>query len=67
MNQLLDLKLDLEHKDITYSEIQNEQEAQLITLHSFRVEEETLRLKSCNLWLESSEKNVAFFHKQFRD
>jgi hypothetical protein len=65
-NQLLDLQLDLEQKDITYSEIQNEQEAQLITLRSFRVEEESLRLKSRNLWLESGDKNSAFFHKQIR-
>jgi hypothetical protein len=65
-NQLLDLQLDLELKDITYSEIQNEKESQLITLHSFTVEEESLRLKSRNLWLESGDKNSAFFYKQIR-
>jgi hypothetical protein len=65
-NQLLDLQLDLEHKYITYSTIQKEKEAKLITLRSFKVEEESLRLKSRNLWLESGDKNLTFFHKQIR-
>lgn len=66
IKQLLDLQLDMELQDITCSEIQNEQELQLNTIRSFRVEEESLRLKSRNLWLVSGDKNSAFFHKQIQ-
>jgi hypothetical protein len=53
-------------QDITSSEIHNEQEHQISTLRTFREEEESLRLKSRNLWLVSGDKNTAFFHKQIR-
>jgi len=55
--QLLDLQMDMDLQDIIYSEIQNEQELQINTLFSFRKEEESLRLKSHNLWLVSGDKN----------
>jgi hypothetical protein len=66
INQLLDLQLDLDLKDISHFEIQKEKEAQLKTLHSFRMDEESLRLEYCNLWLEVGDKKISFFHKQIR-
>jgi len=64
--QLLDLQMGLEMQDITSAKIHSEQEHQISTLQTFKEEKEYLRLKSCNLWLASGDKNTAFFHKQIR-
>ena len=64
IQQLHDFQMGLELQGITCSEIQIEQEHQISNFRSFREEEESLRLKSHNLWLVSRDKNSAFFHKQ---
>ena len=48
-NQLLDMEMEMVYKEITSSEIQKEQVAQLISFCSFRQEEEHWRLKSRSL------------------
>ena len=64
--ELSALQFELENSDITTSHIALEQLAQHNTYHSFRKEEEHLRMKSRSLWLKVRDKNTSFFHRQCR-
>eukprot|EP00253_Pinus_taeda_P003653 PITA_03653 len=66
VQQLADLQLEMEGKDITMQQLEKEQVAQLTSFSSFRKEEEIWRFKSRSLWLKAGDRNIAFFHKQFR-
>ena len=55
-------KMDLE--EITYEIIAQEKALNLGILKVARQEEETLRIKSRQLWLKGGDKNTEYFHKQ---
>lgn len=65
-NQLEELQLGLEEKDISPMDLDNEKSAQRKAYSSFRNEEEYWRLKSCSLWLKAGDKNTTYFHRQYR-
>ena len=54
----------MEDSDISNSLLLSEKLAQANSFHSFRREEENLRLKSRSLWLQAGDKNSAYFHRQ---
>ena len=56
----------MENSDISNSLLLSEKLAQANSFHSFRREEENLRLKSRSLWLQAGDKNSAYFHRQCR-
>ena len=60
---LAKIQLGMEESDITKSHLDIEQAAQLNSFLSFRQEEEHLCLKSRSVWLQSGDKNTAFFHR----
>ena len=66
VSDLASIQFELEDKVISTSHLALEKSAQLIASQSFRLEEENLRLKSRCLWLNSRDKNTAFFHRQCR-
>ena len=63
---LENLQMEFEKKDVTRTDLEEEQAAQAKTFLSFRQEEEFLRLKSRCLWLKESDQNTSYFHKQCR-
>ena len=58
--------MEFEKKDITRTDLEEEQEAQAKTFLSFCQEEEFLRLKYCSLWLKAGDRNTSYFHRQCR-
>ena len=66
VQQLGKLQSEMEIKEIVNSDLEKEQAIQSKTYHSFRIEEEYWRLKSCCLWLESEDRNTSYFHRQFK-
>ena len=67
VQELYDIQLKMEDVEITKVQLSLEQSAQIKTFHSYRQEEEYLRLKSQSLWLLASDKNNSFFHHQCRE
>ena len=63
---LENLQIDLESKEITYTDLEKEQAAQAKSFLSFCQEEYFLRLKSRSLWLKAGDRNTSSFHKQSR-
>jgi hypothetical protein len=66
VQQLSDLQVEMETKDIFNSDLEKEQVAQSKTFRAFRHEEEYWRLKSQSLWLKDGDRNTSFFHRQFK-
>ena len=58
--------MEMESKDITTSEIENERVPQINSFRSFRQEEDHWRLKSRSLWLNAGDRNTSFFHQQYK-
>jgi hypothetical protein len=56
----------METKDIFSSNLEKEQATQRKNLCAFRHEEEYWRLKSRSLWLKVGDRNISFFHQQFK-
>jgi hypothetical protein len=66
VQQLADFQMDMESQDITMQILEKEQAAQQVSHRAFRNEEEYWKLKSRSLWLAAGDRNMAFFHRQFR-
>eukprot|EP00253_Pinus_taeda_P013620 PITA_13620 len=66
VNQLEDLQVEMEEKDISAMDLDNEKTTQRKTYNSFRIEEEYWRIKSRSLWLKAGDKNTKYFHRQYR-
>ena len=63
VRELADIQLKMEYVEITKVQMSLEQYSQIKNFHSFRQEEEYLRLKSRSLWLLVGDKNFEFFHR----
>jgi len=63
VQQLSDLQVEMETKDIFNSDLEKEQASQGKTLCAFRHEEEYWRLKSQSLWLKHGDRNTSYFHR----
>jgi hypothetical protein len=63
IQQLADLQVEMETKDIFSSDLEKEQAAQSKTFCVFRQEEEYWRLKSRSLWLKVGDRKTSFFHR----
>ena len=61
---LADIQFSMEDSDISKSLLLSEKLAQANSFHSFRREEENIRLKSRSLWLQAGDKNTAYFQRQ---
>jgi hypothetical protein len=66
VQQLSDLQMEMEGKDITNLELEKEQVAQIKSFRAFRQEEEYWRLKSRSFWIKARDRNTSFFHRQFK-
>eukprot|EP00253_Pinus_taeda_P020349 PITA_20349 len=66
VNQLEDIQVEMEEKDISSMDLHNEKIAQRKTYNTFRIEEEYWRIKSCSLWLKAGDRNTKYFHRQYR-
>lgn len=60
------MKMDLEYKEISSSNLEKEHATQIKSFHGFRQEEEFWRLKSHRLWLKVGDQNTSFFHRKYR-
>jgi len=65
VNQLEDLQVEMEEKDISSMDLDNEKIAQRKTYNSFRSEEEYWRIKSHSLWLKAGDRNTKYFHRRY--
>jgi len=66
VQQLTDLQMEMENKDITNQYLEKEHASQFNSFRAFRQEEEYWRLKYHSLWLRARDRNTTFFHQKYR-